>query len=243
MSATTIACSSANKERITPQPSRPRSLMKTPPNFIQRGLTAALLLFALTLGTNALAQGTFRSPNATADTSFETGPGWQISLNSGGSYGPPDAFSSRTLPDGDVVTGIAGGNPFNLSDRWYRYTFTLTELTMSARAFFVTDNLFDLLVNGNSVDISMIVDGDPGPAIKHQSPPGGLTIPASFFQLGSNEILFKTHVNTGGQAGDPFLAARVDLSSVPEPSTWAIMIFGGSGLLGLQRLRRRRSSR
>jgi len=174
---------------------------------------------------------------AKADTFLETGPGSEISLNSGGSYGPPDATSSRTLPDGDMVTGIAGGNPFNLADRYYRVTFTLTELTMSAEAHFVTDDLFELLVNGNLVDLSAVVDGDPGSATKEQSPLAGLALPAGFFQMGSNEILFKTHVNTGGNAGDPFLAARVDISAVPEPGTLALF---GAAVCVCVYLRRRK---
>ncbi len=169
-----------------------------------------------------------------ADTSFETGADWQISLNSGVSYGPPDQLSTRTLPDGDMVTGIEGGNPFNVTDRWYRFTFTLTELTMSATAQFVTNDLFELLVNGNSVDLSSVVNGDTLNT-NDQSPVSGLPIPGSDFQLGSNEIIFKTHSFTGGSAGDPFLAARVDI--VPEPSTWMLMLLSSCGLLALRRFR------
>jgi hypothetical protein len=173
-----------------------------------------------------------------ADTSFETGPDWQISLNSGGSYGPPDMLSTRTLPDGDMVAGIEGGNPFNITDRWYRYTFSLSELTMSAVAQFVTNDLFELLVNGNSVDLSSVVNGDT-PNTNDQSPATGFAIPSSDFQLGSNEIIFKTHSFTGGAAGDPFLAARVDISAVPEPSTWAGTLLGGCGMWAMRRFRSR----
>lgn len=171
-----------------------------------------------------------------ADTSFETGADWQISLNNGASYGPPDMFSTRTLPDGDMVTGIEGGNPFNTTDRYYRYTFTLTELTLAANAQFVTNDLFQLLVNGNSVDLSLVVNGDTLNT-NDQSPVTGLPIPGSDFQLGSNEIIFKTHSFTGGAAGDPFLAARIDISAVPEPSTWMLILLGSCGVLMVRRFR------
>lgn len=171
-----------------------------------------------------------------ADTSFETGANWQISLNSGASYGPPDALSTRTLPDGDMVTGIEGGNPFNITDRWYRFTFSLTELTSLATAQFVTNDLFELLVNGNSVDLSLVINGGTLNT-NDQSPVTGLPIPGSDFQLGSNEIIFKTHSFTGGAAGDPFLAARVDISAVPEPSTWMLMLLGSCAVLAVRRFR------
>lgn len=193
--------------------------------------------FRMTAGAVAALQLLFTGICA-ADTSFETGADWQISLNSGASYGPPDAFSTRTLPDGDMVTGIAGGNPFNISDRYYRFTFTLTELTLSANAQFVTNDLFELLVNGNPVDLSLVVNGGT-PNTNDQSPVTGLPIPGSDFQLGSNEIIFKTHSFTGGAAGDPFLAARIDISAVPEPSTWAMMLLGSCGFFAVQRFRSR----
>ncbi|MDQ6766066.1 MAG: PEP-CTERM sorting domain-containing protein [Verrucomicrobiota bacterium] len=172
-----------------------------------------------------------------ADTSFGTGANWQISLNNGGSYAPPDALSSRTLPDGSTATGIAGGNPFNVTDRYYRFSFNLTEVTASAKTFFVTNTLFGLLVNGNAVDLSAVMNS--GPNTNNFSPSTGLSIPGFFFQLGSNTILFETHSLTGGNAGDPFLAARVDIRAVPEPSTWAMMLGGGGLFLAVQRLRRR----
>src|SRR3981081_832546 len=71
-----------------------------------------------------------------ADTSFGTSAAWQISLNNGASYGPPDTLATRTLPDGSAATGIEGGNPFNVADRYYRFSFTLSELTMSAKTVF-----------------------------------------------------------------------------------------------------------
>lgn len=171
-----------------------------------------------------------------ADTSFETDATWQISVNSGGSYGPPDSLSTRTLPDGDMVTGIAGGNPFNLNDRYYRFTFTLSELPMMAITQFVTNDLFELLINGNSVDLSLVVNGGTINT-NDQSPVTGLPIPPTYFQFGSNSIIFKVHSFTAGAAGDPFLAARVDLSSVPEPSTWMLMSLGSCGLLAIRRIR------
>ncbi len=175
-----------------------------------------------------------------ADTSFGTSAAWQISLNNGASYGPPDALSTRTLPDGSTATGIEGGNPFNVADRYYKFTFTLSELTMSAKTVFETNILFDLLVNGNSVDLSSVQNS--GPNTNNRSPASGIPIPASYFQLGSNTIIFETHSLTGGSAGDPFLAARVDITAVPEPSTWAMMLAGASVFVALQGIRRRGSS-
>ena len=172
-----------------------------------------------------------------ADTSFGTSAAWQISLNNGASYGPPDGLSTRTLPDGSTATGIEGGNPFNVTDRYYKFTFTLTELTMSAKTVFETNILFSLLVNGNSVDLSSVQDS--GPNTNNRSPSAGIPIPASYFQLGSNTIIFETHSLTGGSAGDPFLAARVDITAVPEPSTWAMLLAGGGMFAAVQRLRRR----
>jgi hypothetical protein len=176
-----------------------------------------------------------------ANTSFDTGAtGWQISLNGGASYNAPDYFSTRTLPDGSTVTGIAGGNLSNVTDRYYRYDFTLTELTLSATTQFVTNDLFQLLVNGNSVDLTLVVNGGTSNT-NDQSPVTGLPIPGSYFQLGMNEIIFKTHSFTGGAAGDPFLAARVDITAVavPEPSTWMMILLGSCGLLAVQRFRSR----
>jgi hypothetical protein len=175
-----------------------------------------------------------------ADTSFETDTTWQISLNGGGSYGPAADAGTRTLPDADMVTGITSGNPFNVSDRWYRYTFTLSELTLVATAQFVTNDLFDLLVNGNSVNLTLVVNCGTLNT-NDSSPVTGLPILPSYFQLGSNTIEFRTHSFTGGAAGDPFLAARIDLTAapVPEPATWAMMVAGGSLLLAFQRAGRR----
>ncbi len=175
--------------------------------------------------------------NARADTSFTTDATWQISLNGGASYNAPDALSSRVLPDGSTVTGIAGGNPFNITDRFYRFNFNLTGATLLGRANFVTNDLFELLVNNNSVDLSLVVNNGTLNT-NDQSLPTGLVIPGTYFQTGSNEILFKTHSFTGGSAGDPFLAARVNVSSVPEPSEVILLLSGGSLLL-----LRRRSAR
>jgi len=173
-----------------------------------------------------------------ADTSFDTGAaGWQISLNNGASYGAPDRTNPRTLPDGTTVTGIEGGNPFNVTDRYYRFTFTLSELTMSAKTVFETNTLFALLVNNNSVDLSMVENS--GPNTNNRSPASGIPIPASYFHTGSNEIIFETHSLTGSNAGDPFLAARVDISAVPEPSTWTMMLAGAAMFVVIQRIRRR----
>ncbi len=119
----------------------------------------------------------------------------------------------------------------------YRFSFNLTEVTASAKTFFVTNTLFGLLVNGNAVDLSAVMNS--GPNTNNFSPSTGLSIPGFFFQLGSNTILFETHSLTGGNAGDPFLAARVDIRAVPEPSTWAMMLGGGGLFLAIQRLRRR----
>lgn len=142
------------------------------------------------------------------------------------------------MPDGDTVTGIAGGNIYNITDRYYRFTFTLSQLPLVATTQFVTNDLFQLLVNGNSVDLILVVNGGTSNT-NDESPVTGLPIPDSYFQLGSNEIIFKTHSFTGGAAGDPFLAARIDLSTtaVPEPSTWMLMFLGSCGLAAIQRFR------
>jgi hypothetical protein len=171
------------------------------------------------------------------DTSFATGPTWGISLNNGASYGAPDRTNPRTLPDGTTVTGIEGGNPFNVGDRYYRYTFTLTELTLSASTQFVTNTLFALLVNGNPVDLTLVMNS--GPNTNNSSPVTGLPIPGAYFHTGSNDIVFETHSLTGGAAGDPFLAARVDIRAVPEPSAWAMMLAGGSVFVAIRRAGRR----
>jgi PEP-CTERM motif-containing protein len=83
-----------------------------------------------------------------------------------------------------------------------------------------------------------VVNGDTSNT-NDQSPTTGFAIPGGDFQLGSNEIIFKTHSFTGGSAGDPFLAARVDITAVPEPSTWALMLLSSCGLLASRRFRSR----
>jgi hypothetical protein len=184
------------------------------------------------IGSCAAAAAFLTAGVCNADSSFETGAAWGVSRNNGGSYiSPPGTTSTRTLPDGDQVTGIWEGNPSNLADTWYRLIFNVTEPTLNANLQFRTDDLFELLVNGNSVPG---VADDPA-GTKDSSPVPGLSIPANFFQIGSNEILFKTQV-----AGDfdPFLAARLDLStSIPEPASALVAGLGAAVLF----CRRRRA--
>jgi hypothetical protein len=161
--------------------------------------------------------------------SVATGASWEVTRNNGASYiTPPTTITARTLPDGTSATGIFEGNPSNSADTWYREFFELTAATQSAKAHFRTDDLFQLLVNGFAVPG---VADDVG-VVKDASPVAGLDIPAAFFVIGTNEVLFKTQ--TYGD-GDPHLAARLDITAVPEPGS-AMLI----GLAGLALLARRR---
>jgi hypothetical protein len=161
-----------------------------------------------------------------ADTSIETDATWGVSVDNGGSYLTPDLITPRVLPDGDNVSGIYWGNPSNLSDRWYRKTFSLTELPGLASVQLETDDLFEFLVNGNSVSLVGVID-DPGGNIKDHTTIAGLPVPASNFQVGTNEIIFKTHPQGDG---DAHFSARLDVVNVPEPTT---ALLAGVGALAL----------
>ena len=71
---------------------------------------------------------------------------------------------------------------------------------------------------------------------------GWTTSTFDFIATGSSETLSFLSTGTGGAAEPPFsLLDGVSMTSVPEPSTWAMMLVG-FGLLGYASFRRRRTA-
>jgi hypothetical protein len=191
-------------------------------NAIFGATTAALLL----VGTGARASITIPDGNPTgvADTLTESGLNFSISsvtltLNvSGGNNGDLYAYLSY---DGHIVTllnqpGVTGINPLGYTDSGFNVT--------------LSDGSYGNINNYGSGSYS--VNGSGQVTGTYNATGGSTSFGTAFNNLNPNGTWTLFIADLSGGGGTSTLNTwSLDITAVPEPVTWALIIFGAGGLL------------
>ena len=187
---------------------------------------SALCLLAALASPAALHADTYNFSIVTADTSST--PGSSFTVN-GTITGPADAYASGAF-DINAITGAA--NIYTFSGIVNAGTDSQHPATQSGFTF---DNVLYTATGANHVDSNgFLLD---------LSSPLGISLAHVYYSTGLNPG-YEVDVVDPNDPGDvtPFRIASFDISpsTVPEPSTFALL---GTGLLGLTSIARRRIKR
>jgi hypothetical protein len=152
--------------------------------------------------------------------------GLTLSPNGGAFIGADGAFQDEPIQQ--TIFGLVAG-------RTYAVTFDWAAAQQSGFTG-VTSSGWDVSVGGTSIGATGNL------AIGNEGFSGWQTSTFDFIATGSSETLSFLSTGTGGAAEPPFsLLDGVSLNSVPEPSTWAMMLLGFVGL-GYAGFRRRHTA-
>jgi hypothetical protein len=147
--------------------------------------------------------------------------GLTLSPNGGAFIGADGAFQDEPIQQ--TITGLVAGA---------RYAVTFDWAAAQQVGFDgLTSSGWDVSLGSQTQDTSLLPIGNHGFS-------GWTTTTLDFVATGSSETLAFLATANGGAAEPPFsLLDGVSLNSVPEPSTWAMMLLGFIGL-GYAALRR-----
>jgi hypothetical protein len=151
--------------------------------------------------------------------------GLTLSPNGGAFIGADGAFQDEPIQQ--TITGLVAGARYAVTFDWA----AAQQFGFSG----VTSSGWDVSLGGQTLDTGNLGIGNHGFS-------GWQQTTLDFIATGSSETLSFLSTGTGGAAEPPFsLLDGVSLTSVPEPSTWAMMLVG-FGLLGYAGFRRRRTA-
>jgi hypothetical protein len=151
--------------------------------------------------------------------------GLTLSPDGGAFVGADGAFQDEPIQQ--TITGLVAGARYAVTFNWAAAQQTgFSGLTASG---------WDVSLGAQTQDTGNL------PILNHGFS-GWQTTTFDFFATGSSETLSFLSTGIGGAAEPPFsLLDGVSLNSVPEPSTWAMMLLGFIGL-GYAGFRRRRTA-
>ncbi len=151
--------------------------------------------------------------------------GLTLSPDGGAFVGGDGAFQDEPIQQ--TISGLVAGHEYAVSFDWA----AAQQATFSG----LTSSGWDVSLGAETFSTGNLAIGDHGFSGWQQST-------FDFIATGSSETLSFLSTGTGGAAEPPFsLLDGVSLTSVPEPSTWAMMVLGFS-LLGYASFRRRRTA-
>jgi hypothetical protein len=151
--------------------------------------------------------------------------GLTLSPNGGAFIGADGAFQDEPIQQ--TITGLVAGARYAVTFDW---------------AAAQQDTFSGPTSSGWDVSLGAATQSTGNLAIGNHGFSGWQQSTFDFIATGSSETLSFLSTGTGGAAEPPFsLLDGVSMTSVPEPSTWAMMLVG-FGLLGYASFRRRRTA-